>query len=300
MGQYQNSFKTLHGYWLLPKDINIDLNWLTGYKETKIWKISRIEHLFATSVGKISIIKHTMEHLSPQQQKSKLNNSTHGSILCFSEISTQVCLADRFQGYIRINCTLAVSVTSTQDMCMITLNNTTMSSHSSLKFMAISEQLLYLTIVHHCMVLPISMLILYKLLKATVYNFNIAAIGRWLYCSLSLAEEWKRREAKFSQKWSRDRGLGRIVQFVQCSKNFPHLGVQHVQLFSQPSHPFIPIIMMHVFYICKLFFSLCTNLLVGIWCCDNSINLSYGFYSDKFVFSWSKIKHKTVAELDCN
>ena len=93
-------------------------------------------------------------------------------------------------------------------------------------------------------------------------------------CSLSPAEEWKRREAEFSQKWSCDRGLGRIATFQRI---FPPLGVQQVQLCSQPSHPFIPIVIMHFNSICKLFFSLRTNVLAGIWCCDKSINLLHIF-----------------------
>ena len=56
----------------------------------------------------------------------------------------------------------------------------------------------------------------------------------------------------------------RLHNLCNVQRIFPHLGVQHVQLCSQPSHPFIPIIMMHFFSICKLFFSLCTNFLVGI------------------------------------
>ena len=94
---------------------------------------------------------------------------------------------------------------------------------------------------------------------------------------------------------------GGLHNLCNVQRIFPHLGVQHVQLCSQPSQPFIPIIVMHFFSICKLFFNLCTNFFAGIWCCDKSINLSYGFYScDTFVLSWSKIEHRTVAELDCN
>ena len=81
---------------------------------------------------------------------------------------------------------------------------------------------------------------------------------------------------------------------------FSHLGVQQVQLCSQASHPFIPIVIMLFYSICKLLFSLCTIFLARIWCCDKSINLLYSFYSDKFVLSWSKIEHKTVAELYWN
>ena len=93
---------------------------------------------------------------------------------------------------------------------------------------------------------------------------------------------------------------GVLHNLCNVQRNVPHLGVQHVQLCSQQSHPFIPIIIMHFFSICKLLFNLCVNFLVGIWCCDKSINLSYGFYSDKCVLSWSKIEHKTVAELYSN
>ena len=57
---------------------------------------------------------------------------------------------------------------------------------------------------------------------------------------------------------------GGLHNLCNVQRIFPHLGVQHVQLCSQPSHPFIPIIIMHFFSICKLFFSLCTNFLVGI------------------------------------
>ena len=42
---------------------------------------------------------------------------------------------------------------------------------------------------------------------------------------------------------------------------FPHLGVQQVQLCSQPSHPFIPIVIMIFYSTCELFFSLCAKFL---------------------------------------
>ena len=120
-------------------------------------------------------------------------------------------------------------------------------------------------------------------------------------CSLSPAEEWKWREAKFSQKWSRDRGLGMIAQFVQCSKNFFSLGC----LTSSTLFPTLPPLHSNCYNAVLLsmqvnLFSLCTNFLAGIWCCDKSINLLYSFYSDKFVLSWSKIEHRTVAELYWN
>ena len=56
-------------------------------------------------------------------------------------------------------------------------------------------------------------------------------------------------------------GLHNLCNFQRI---FPHLGVQHVHFCSQPSHPFIPIIIVHFFSIYKLLFSLCTNFLVGI------------------------------------
>ena len=78
---------------------------------------------------------------------------------------------------------------------------------------------------------------------------------------------------------------GGLHNLCNVQRIFPHLGVQQVQLCSQPSHPFIPIVIMHVHSICKLFFSLCTM---------------YGFYSDIFALNQSKIEHKTVAELYWN
>ena len=119
-------------------------------------------------------------------------------------------------------------------------------------------------------------------------------------CGLSPAEEWKKREAKFSQKWSRERGLGRIAQLVQCSKNFSSLGCSTCSTLLPTLPPLYSTYCNAFLLNMQVIFSLCTNFLVGIWYCDKSINLSYGFYSDTFVLSWSKIEHKTAAELDCN
>ena len=90
---------------------------------------------------------------------------------------------------------------------------------------------------------------------------------------------------------------GWLHNLCNIQRIFSHLGVQ---LCSQPSHPFISIVIMLFYSLCKLLLSLCTILLAGIWCCDKSINLLYSFYTDKFVLSWSKIEHKAVAELYWN
>ena len=95
-------------------------------------------------------------------------------------------------------------------------------------------------------------------------------------------------------------GWGWLHNLCKVQSIFPHLCFQQVQLCSQPSHPFIPIVTMHFYSICKFFFSLSTNFLTGIWCFDKSINLFHSFYSDIFVLSWSKFEHKTEAELYWN
>ena len=113
-------------------------------------------------------------------------------------------------------------------------------------------------------------------IQASRSYFNLTCEYDLYTCSLSPVEEWKRREAEFSQKWSRDRGLGRIAQFVQCSKNLSSLGFSPSSTLF-PTLPFIPIVIMHFYSICNLFFSLSINFLAGIWCCDESINSSYSF-----------------------
>ena len=47
----------------------MDSNRLTGYEETDIWKIYRMERFLVTHVRKIYIIKRTMERLSPTSEK---------------------------------------------------------------------------------------------------------------------------------------------------------------------------------------------------------------------------------------
>ena len=100
----------------------------------------------------------------------------------------------------------------------------------------------------------------------------------FIICSLSPAEEWKRREVEFSQKWSRDRGLGRIAQFVQCSKNF-----------LRPSHPFIPIVIMLFYSICKLYFQPLHKFFSWNLICDKSINLNYIVFTVIYLY-WVGVK----------
>ena len=52
---------------------------------------------------------------------------------------------------------------------------------------------------------------------------------------------------------------GGLHNLCKVQRIFLHLGFQQVQLCSQPSYPFIPIVIMHFYSICKFFFSFRTN-----------------------------------------
>ena len=131
------------------------------------------------------------------------------------------------------------------------------------------------------------------------HTINCLLFNNW-YPVASPAEEWKRREVKFSQKWSRDRVLGTIAQFVQCSKNFFSLGCST----SSTLFPTLPSLHSNSYNTVLLNMQVIVQplhkFLAGIWCCDKSTNLLFHFCSDKFVLSWSKIEHTTVVELYWN
>ena len=86
---------------------------------------------------------------------------------------------------------------------------------------------------------------------------------RLIVASLQLKNE--RGERLSSHRSDHVTGVwGRLHNLCNVQRIFSHLGVEQVQLCSQPSHPFILIVIMFFYSICKLLFSLCTNFLAGI------------------------------------
>ena len=129
---------------------------------------------------------------------------------------------------------------------------------------------------------------------ASVLHFRRLHLKAWSYllfdlCPGFVASLWlknERGEMLSSHRSDHMRGaMGGLHSLCNVQRNFPHLWFST----SSTLLPTLPPLYSNCYNAfllnMQVFLSFNTNFLVGIWCCDKSINLLYSFFSSIFVLS---------------